>query len=77
MICLGLLCVGMLLGGELQAAEVLEVENVPVSQAWMREALNKIEARLAAIEENQNRILDGQKLLSEEHRQLRYWVHRN
>ena len=38
--------------------------------------LLKIEDRLTAIEKNQGKILEGQAKLSEEHKQLRYWIHR-
>lgn len=42
----------------------------------MQEALHKTEARLTAIEKTQEKILEGQKTLSEEHKQLRYWIHK-
>ncbi len=51
-----------------------------VTEKWMSNLLTKqlkeIEGRLAVIEENQKKILEGQDRLSEEHKQLRYWVHR-
>jgi len=61
------------------ASEALcaEDKDLPVSQAWMREALNKIETRLTDIEEQQKKILEGQDKLSAEHKQLRYWVHKS
>lgn len=66
------------LPGALAAAELPgSAEDAAVTQAWMREALDKIEARLTAIEKSQEKILEGQQKLSEEHTQLRYWVHRN
>ncbi len=42
----------------------------------LRQALKKIESRLAVMAETQEKILEGQAKLSEEHQQLRYWVHR-
>ena len=47
-----------------------------MTQVAVKDALLKIEIRLAAIEKNQEKILEGQTKLSEEHTQLRYWVHR-
>jgi hypothetical protein len=53
-----------------------EDKDLAVSQAWMQEALNRIETRLMNIEEQQKKILEGQGKLSAEHTQLRYWVHK-
>ena len=50
-----------------------------VTHKWMRKLLSselkKIEDRLTVIEENQKKILEGQDKLSEEHQQLRRWIH--
>ncbi|MBP9864779.1 MAG: hypothetical protein KBC91_00100 [Candidatus Omnitrophica bacterium] len=59
------------------AEEFSEPLDLPVTQEWMLKALTTIEERLSVIEANQEKILEGQKKLSEEHTQLRYWIHRN
>jgi len=65
------------LSGTLWAEKFSETLDPPEEQVWLREALNKIENRLASIEEGQKKILEGQAKHSEEHKQLRYWIHRN
>ncbi len=40
------------------------------------ERLARIEKQLAALQEGQREILEYQKTLSEEHTQLRHWVHK-
>lgn len=61
----------------LYAEENAEILKLPVTREWMNESLQRIEMRLAEIEARQIEILEGQKKLSEEHTQLRHWVHRN
>lgn len=62
---------------EAWAEDPSDPKNLAAAQTRMLDALSKIEARLTSIEEDQKKILDGQKQLSDEHTQLRYWVHRS
>lgn len=54
----------------------LTASKEPVTGEGLQSQLLKMELRLAVIEENQKKILQGQEKLSQEHEQLRYWVHR-
>ncbi len=40
------------------------------------EKLEEISQRLERLEENQQKILKALEVLSEEHQQLRYWIHK-
>jgi hypothetical protein len=41
-----------------------------------KEELAAIREKLTAIEQKVDELIEGQKKLSEEHTQLRYWIHR-
>jgi len=75
--CAGFWLLLVLTGSDVRAVESSGASDLPVTQAWMSEALDRIDKRLADIEELQERMLEMQDKLSEEHKQIRYWVHRN
>ncbi len=61
-----------------EAARAGDAAQVPPAErGGTQQALARIEARLAVMEANQEKILANQQKLSEEHTQLRYWIHRN
>jgi len=59
------------------AQGTVESQSVCLGGESLTAEINKITERLKAIEDDQQKILDGQKKLSEEHTQLRYWIHKN
>ncbi len=66
----------MLAAAQARAEEDVPGLGHPVTQEWLKTELKKIDRRLAVLEKTQQKILEGQEKLSEEHKQLRYWIHK-